>query len=114
MVSCLGLFGISLFDIRQRYREIAIRKVNGARLTDLYRLLFSRYLKVLAASFVVAAPLGWYIIYRYTEGFAVKAPVDAWIFVVAFLLVMLISLGTLLWQVGKAARINPADVMKRE
>ena len=114
VVSCLGLFGISLFDIRQRYREIAIRKVNGARLTDLYRLLFSRYLKVLAASFVVAAPLGWYIIYRYTEGFAVKAPVDAWIFVVAFLLVMLISLGTLLWQVGKAARINPADVMKRE
>ena len=114
VVSCLGLFGISLFDIRQRYREIAIRKVNGARLTDLYRLLFSRYLKVLAASFVVAAPLGWYIIYRYTEGFAVKAPMDAWIFVVAFLLVMLISLGTLLWQVGKAARINPADVMKRE
>ena len=114
VVSCLGLFGISLFDIHQRYREIAIRKVNGARLNDLHRLLFSRYIKVLAASFVVAAPLGWYILHRYTEGFAVKAPVDAWIFVAAFLLVMLISLGTLLWQVGKAARINPAEVMKRE
>lgn len=114
VVSCLGLFGISLFDIRQRYREIAIRKTNGAQTGNLYRLLFGKYLKVLAVSFIVAVPLGWYIIYRYTEDMSVKAPISIWIFIMAFVSVMLISLGTLWWQVNKAARINPADVMKSE
>lgn len=114
VVSCLGLFGISLFDIRQRYREIAIRKVNGARLPDLYRLLCGKYLKVLVTSFALAAPLGWYIIYRYTEDFVVKAPIGVGIFIFAFALVALISLGTLFWQVNKAARINPAQIIKTE
>ena len=113
-VSCLGLFGISLFDIRQRYREIAIRKVNGARLKDLYRLLFRKYLTVLGASFVVAAPLAYYLIYRYTDDFAVKAPISIGIFALALLLISLISMSTLWWQIRKAANIDPATVMKTE
>ncbi|MBR6621759.1 MAG: ABC transporter permease [Bacteroides sp.] len=113
-VSCLGLFGISLFDIRQRYREIAIRKVNGAGLKDLYRLLFKKYLLVLVASFVVAAPLAYYLIYRYTADFAVKAPISIGIFALALLLISLISMGTLWWQIRKAANIDPATVMKTE
>ena len=113
-VSCLGLFGISLFDIRQRYREIAIRKVNGAGLKDLYRLLFRKYLAVLGASFVVAAPLAYYLIYRYTADFAVKAPISIDIFALALLLISLISMSTLWWQIRKAANIDPATVMKTE
>ena len=114
VVSCMGLFGISLFDIRRRYREIAIRKVNGATLRDLYWLLGGRYLKVLLVSFAVAVPLAWVILYKYTEDFVLKAPLSSWMFIVALLLVAVISLGTLWWQVNKAARINPADVMKSE
>ena len=114
VISCMGLFGISLFDIRRRYREIAIRKVNGATLRDLYWLLGGRYLKVLLVSFVVAVPLAWVILYKYTEDFVLKAPLSPWIFVVALLLVAVISLGTLWWQVNRAVRINPADVMKAE
>ena len=114
VVSCMGLFGISLFDIRRRYREIAIRKVNGATLRDLYWLLGGRYLKVLLVSFAVAVPLAWVILYKYTEDFVLKAPLSSWMFIVALLLVAVISLGTLWWQVNKAARINPADVMKAE
>ena len=114
VISCMGLFGISLFDIRRRYREIAIRKVNGASLHDLYWLLGGRYLKVLLVSFAVAVPLAWVMLYKYTEDFVLKAPLSPWIFIVALLLVAMISLGTLWWQVNKAARINPADVMKTE
>ena len=114
LIICLGLFGISLFDIRQRYREIAIRKVNGAGLKDLYRLLFRKYLTVLGASFVVAAPLAYYLIYRYTADFAVKAPISIGIFALALLLISLISMGTLWWQIRKAANIDPATVMKTE
>ena len=113
-VSCLGLFGISLFDIRQRYREIAIRKVNGAGLKDLYRLLFKKYLLVLVASFVVATPLAYYLIHRYTADFAVKASIGIGIFAWALLLIVTISVGTLWWQIRKAASIDPAVVMKTE
>ena len=93
-IASLGLFGISLFDIRQRYREITIRKVNGAQLKDLYPLLLR--------------------IHVYTSGFAVKAPVTIGIFIIALVIVAMISLGTLLWQVRKAANINPAEIMKYE
>ena len=114
LVCCLGLFGISLFDIRRRYREIAIRKAHGAGLKDLYQLLFQKYLTVLGASFVVAVPLAYYLIHQYTADFVVKAPVGIGIFVIALLLVALISMGTLWWQIRKAANIDPATVMKRE
>lgn len=114
VISCLGLFGLSLFDIRQRYREIAIRKVNGARLKDLYPLLFRKYMVVLGLAFLVAAPLAYYIIYEYTKEFVIKAPVTASIFIIALAIVLLISAGTLLWQIRKAAHINPAEVVKTE
>ena len=114
LIICLGLFGISLFDIRQRYREIAIRKVNGAGLKDLYRLLFKKYLLVLGASFMVATPLAYYLIHRYTADFAVKAPIGIGIFVWALLLIVAISVGTLWWQIRKASNIDPAVVMKSE
>ena len=113
-VSCLGLFGISLFDIRQRYREIALRKVHGAGMKDLYQLLFKKYLAVLGASFVVAVPIACYLIHQYTTDFVVKAPIGMGIFVLALLLVAVISMGTLYWQIRKAANIDPATVMKSE
>ena len=114
VVSCLGLFGVSLFDIRQRYREIAIRKVNGAGIKDLYRLLFRKYLITLGISFVIAAPLAYYLLYQYTADFVVKASIGFAIFALALLLVTIISCGTLSWQIRKAANINPGIIMKRE
>ena len=114
LVSSLGLFGISLFDIRQRYREIGIRKVNGAQKKDLYRLLFRKYLWLLGVAFIIAIPVAITFIYRYTENFAVKAPLGIGIFLLAIAIVAVISMGTLFWQVNRAAQINPAEVIKRE
>ena len=114
LVCCLGLFGISLFDIRRRYREIAIRKAHGAGMKDLYQLLFKKYLAILGASFVVAVPIAYYLIHQYTADFVVKAPIGMGIFVLALILVAVISMGTLYWQIRKAANIDPATVMKSE
>ena len=114
VVSALGLLGISLFDIRQRYREIGIRKVNGARLRDLIPLLSRKYAVVLGLAFVVAVPVAYYIIYVYTADFVVKASVGVGIFLVALMVVIAVSFGTLWGQVRKAARVNPAEVMKSE
>lgn len=113
-VSALGLFGLSLFDIRQRYREIAIRKVNGAQLKKLYSVLFRKYIWVIAGAALLTIPLSYYLIYIYTRDFIVKAPVSIFIYLIAILVVAGISLGTLFWQVNKATRINPATIMKAE
>lgn len=114
IISSLGLLGISLFDIRQRYREIAIRKVNGASAKDLYRLLFRKYITVLIIAFVIAIPLACYLINTYTQDFAVRAPVSIDIFIISLLLVIIISLGTLAYQIQKVAHINPTQIMKTE
>ncbi|MDD3038578.1 FtsX-like permease family protein [Bacteroides sp.] len=113
-ISCLGLFGLSLYDIRQRYREIALRKVNGATGKQIALLLLRKYLYILGAAFAVAVPLAYYIINDYTKDFAVKAPIGIGIFMIGFILTLLISLGTLLWQVRKAVRLNPGIIMKSE
>ena len=114
VISCMGLFGLSLFDIRRRYKEIGVRKVNGAKVKDIWRLLFRKYILVLLAAFAVATPLAVFFITSYTEGFVVKATIGVGIFVLALLVVALISMGTMFWQVNRAARINPAEVIKSE
>ena len=114
IISSMGLFGISLFDIRQRYKEIGIRKVNGAKVMDIWRLLFRKYLLILGISFAVAVPVAIMLIHWYTESFVMKAPLDFSIFLFALLVVSVVALGTLWWQVNRASRINPADVIKIE
>lgn len=113
-VSCLGLFGLSLFDIRQYYRSIALRKINGATPKEIWPLLVRKYMWIMAASFAVAIPLSYLAIWRYLESFAHKAPVSWWLFAVAAACVILVSYVTLVWQVRKAIRINPAEVLKNE
>lgn len=114
VISCLGLLGISLFDIRRRYREIAIRKVNGAKPKDLYILLGKNYMLNLLLAFVVAVPVSWIVIYYYTASFVEKAPVTLGLFVLPLLIVLILSIVTLYYQINKAAHINPAEVMKSE
>ena len=113
-VSCLGLFGLSLFEIRLRHREIALRKVHGAKVIDIVRLLLKRYLVLLGISALVAFPIAVFFIQKYMEDFAFRTPLAGWMFVLALLIVAVISGGALFWQTLKAANINPAVVMKRE
>ena len=113
-ISVLGLFSLSLFDIQQRRREIAIRKVNGATTADVLGLLLTRYLRLLLIAFVIAVPLAWFAIQRYLEGFAYKTPVSWWIFAVALFVTAGVSLLTLIWQTRKAAAADPARVIRSE
>lgn len=113
-ISCLGLFGLSLYDIRQRYREIALRKVHGAQVADICRLLLRKYFVLLGAAFVTGAAVAYIAIHRYMEDFPHHAPLSLWIFLVAGLTVAVIALLTVLWQIRRASQVNPAEVMKRE
>ena len=114
LISLLGLLAIALFDISQRRREIGLRKVNGAQARDIYPLLLRKYLAVLGVSALVSVPLSWLAITLYLQGFAHKAPLTPGLFVVAVLVTALLSLLTVMWQVHRAAHVNPAEVIKRE
>ena len=114
LISCLGLYGISLYDVRQRYREIALRKVHGATLRDLLVLLTKRYAYLLIASFVISIPMSYAAIRYYLQDFAYQEPVSWWIFVISAIITTGISYVTLIGHTIKAANINPALVMKRE
>ena len=114
LISSMGLFSLSLFDIQQRYKEIAIRKINGATTGVIIRLLLRKYYRLLGLSFIIATPASWLVITKYMEHFANKAPLSWWFFAIAFLLTGGISLLTLIWQIRKAAGINPATAVKTE
>ncbi|MBQ8594286.1 MAG: ABC transporter permease [Bacteroidaceae bacterium] len=114
IISCLGVLGLSLFDIQQRRREIALRKVHGATVRQVFGLLMNRYVTIMAAAFAVSIPLVRWLIHAYTADFATRAPISLWLFVTAALLIGGISIGALYVQVHHAAHIPPAEAMKRE
>lgn len=113
-ISSLGLLSISLFDIRQRYREIGLRKVNGAQAQDIYPLLIKKYSFVMGISVLFSIPISWGAISLYLRDFAHKAPVTVDLFVIAVAVTAILSFLTIIWQIFKAANVNPADVIKYE
>ena len=114
LISVLGLLGISLYDIRCRYREIALRKVHGASPRDLFVLLSRQYAFVWLAAFAAASGASYAALNRYVEGFAHHAPLSADIFLWAGAATALLTLAVLGLQIRRAIRMNPADVLKNE
>ncbi|GHS97325.1 ABC transporter permease [Bacteroidia bacterium] len=113
-ISILGLFGLSLFDIQQRRKEIAIRKVNGALTKEIIRLLLNKYFILLGIGFAISVPVALFAIHKYLENFAVQAPVSWWLFAIALFVTAAVSLLTLIYQTHKASNENPAEVLKSE
>ncbi len=113
-ISCLGLYGISLYDVRQRYREIALRKVHGASLRDLLVLLTKKYAYLIVGSFVVSIPLSYAAIQYYLQDFTYREPISWWLFALAAMFTISTSFTTLIGHTIRVANINPAEVVKSE
>lgn len=114
LISCLGLFGISLYDVQHRRREIAIRKVNGAKFKDIFRLISRRYLIALGVAVLIGTPLAIYALHYYIQAYAHHVPLTPWYFLGAALLMLCLTLATIWYQVRRATRENPAEVIKSE
>ena len=114
VISLMGVFGIVLFETQHRRREIAIRKVFGSTTSELLWLLNSRYAKIIVACFIVAVPVAWYVVDRWLQNFAQRIELHWWVFVVAFVIVMGITLALVTNRSWRAANENPADVVKSE
>ena len=114
-VTCLGVLGLMMFDVRRRYREIALRKVHGALFRDIALLLSRRYLAILGAAAAVSIPVSLIGLHRLiTQYYTIHASVAWWIPLLSLLIVFVLSALTLWYQVWRATRIEPSVVMKVE
>ncbi|MCG6189788.1 ABC transporter permease [Maribellus maritimus] len=113
-IGCLGLFSTSIFIAEMRTKEIGIRKVNGAQVSEILAILNKDFIKWVAVSFVVAIPVSYYAMNKWLENFAYKTNLSWWIFALAGLLALGIALLTVSWHSWRAATKNPVEALRYE
>ena len=114
LISCLGLFGLAAYASEQRLKEVGIRKVNGAQITEVMVLLNKDFVKWVALAFAIATPIAWYMMNRWLESFAYRTTLSWWIFALSGALALGIALLTVSWQSWKAATRNPVEALRYE
>ncbi len=114
LLTCLGTFGVIHFVTRQRIKEVGIRKVNGAKIYEVVRILNWGIIKWIGIAFVLAVPLSWVTMNKYLQEFAYKISLSWWIFALAGLLALGIALLTVSFQSWKAAAKNPVESLRYE
>ena len=114
LVSAFGIFSMVTLGCERRRKEIAIRKVNGARVGDILRLFAREYLGLLVVACVVAFPVGYVLMRRWLESYVEQTPISVWIYLVIFAGMALLIALCIGWRVWRAANENPAEVVKSE
>jgi putative ABC transport system permease protein len=113
-LACLGLFGLAAFTTAQRTKEIGIRKVLGASVASIVALLSKDFIKLVGIGFLLAAPLAWYAMHKWLEGFVYRVELAWWLFALAGGLAGLIALLTVSFQAVKAALSDPVKSLRSE
>ncbi|MEO6632563.1 MAG: FtsX-like permease family protein, partial [Mucilaginibacter sp.] len=113
-ISCLGLLGLVMFTAEQRVKEISIRKVLGAKVSSLFGLLSSEFLILVFISLLIAAPISWYGMSIWLQGFAYHTTMQLWMVGLAGGLIILIAMATVSFHAIKAALVNPIKSLRSE
>lgn len=114
IVASLGLFGMISFFAQQRTKEIGVRKVNGASVTEIILMVFSNFSRFEIGAFLLACPIAWIVIDRWLQGFAYKTHISWWIFALTGLIALLIAALSMFGQVYSAATRNPVEALRYE
>jgi ABC-type antimicrobial peptide transport system permease subunit len=114
IISCLGLFGLATFIAERRKKEISVRKVLGASISSVVRLISSEFTKLVLISILIGIPATWYFMSSWLETFAYRTTIDWTLFLWTGGLTLLIAMLTVSAQAIKAAMVNPADSIKNE
>lgn len=114
VISCMGLFGLATFIAERRKKEISVRKVLGASVSNLVALLSSEFGKLVVLSVIIGIPLSWYFMKDWLNTFDYRTSIDWKIYLVTGGITLLIALVTVSSQAIKAALVNPADTLKSE
>jgi ABC-type antimicrobial peptide transport system permease subunit len=113
-ISCLGLFGLAVLTAFQRTKEIGIRKVLGASVSRIVRLLSKEYLILVIVAIVLATPIAWWGMNKWLQDFAYRIELKWWMFVLAGIIGIVIALVTVSFQAIKAAVANPVESLRTE
>ncbi|MDP9041625.1 MAG: FtsX-like permease family protein, partial [Bacteroidota bacterium] len=113
-ISCLGLFGLASFMAENRIREIGIRKVLGASVAGITRLLSKDFLKLVMISFIIASPVAWWAMNEWLQSYSYRIHISWGIFFLVFLISVAIALMTVGFQSVRAAMMNPAKSLRSE
>ena len=114
LIAIIGIIGLVFFETQFIRKEIAVRRVNGATVGSILMMINKKYLIMAGASFVIAAPVAYWLMTAWRKGFAYQAPVPVWIFIVALLAVAAITLAVVTLQSWRADNANPVESLKNE
>ncbi|HEX4371875.1 MAG TPA: ABC transporter permease [Puia sp.] len=114
VISCLGLFGLAAFTAQRRQKEIGIRKIIGASVSNIFLMLSKDFLLLVMIAILIAFPLSWWAMNKWLQGFAYRINISAGIFIIAGVSIILITLLTISYQAIKAAVANPVRSLRSE
>jgi putative ABC transport system permease protein len=114
LLACLGLFGLTAYAIVQRTKEIGIRKILGANISNIISLLSKDFMKLVLVAIFIAGPIGWYATHKWLEDFAYRVNIEWWVFVVAGSAALVIALATISFQALRAGMANPVKSLRSE
>ena len=114
LISVLGFIGMSLFFIRQRKKEIGVRRIMGSTTNEVLSLLLTKFCAPLLVSFIFAVPLSWFIMDKWLESFSYRIGLSSWIFIASGAVSLLIAVVSIFFQTLHAAHSNPADAIRAE
>lgn len=114
LISILGFIGMSLFFIRQRRKEIGVRRIMGSTTNEVLSLLLTKFCAPLLVSFIFAVPLSWFVMDKWLEGFSYRIGLSPWIFIASGAVSLLIAVVSIFFQTLHAAHSNPADAIRAE
>lgn len=114
LIACLGLFGLAAFTTEQRAREIGIRKVLGATVSEIAAMLSKDFVKLVVVAILIATPMAWWAMNKWLQDFAYRIDIQWWMFVLAGFTAVAIALLTVSWQAIRAALANPVKSLRAE
>ena len=114
IISCLGIFGLALYSSQKRSKEIGIRKINGAKVSEVMVMLNRDLIKWVIIAFIISCPIAFFVMNKWLENFAYKTELSWWIFALAGILTLAIAILTVSWQSWKAATRNPVEALRYE
>jgi putative ABC transport system permease protein len=114
VISCIGILGLAIFSSERRTKEIGIRKINGARISEILMMLNREFINLVTIAFLIAVPIAWYAMHKWLQTFAYKTELSWWIFGLSGLIAFVIALLTVSWQSWRAATRNPVEALRYE
>jgi putative ABC transport system permease protein len=113
-IASMGLLGLAIYTAEKRVKEIGVRKVLGAGVTSIVKMLSIDFLKLVIIAVIIALPIAWLVMNKWLQDFAYRANISWWLFVIAGLAAILIALLTVSFQAIKAALTNPVESLRSE